>query len=314
MRGEPFGASLALTGMTTGFVIRPARPEDAEAVAALRRVVFPYKVMTADTVQHTISADRPLERQLLLVAENAGTVVGWGKVGLNVWTSATGQSSTAVFVHPHHRRQGIGSALADRLHAHLAHNGARRTQLFVQQDSADFARHRGYEITRTMHYAGAELSQLPDAPKPPGGVELRAYDELDPRAAYTAEMLASSDETSDAPLDSMSYEQWTNDFWTDPAIDRKLSVAAVSGGTVLSFTLAERDGDRLWSAFSGTVPGHRGRGLAKLVKAAALHRAAAAGVAAAYTSNDERNAPMLAVNDWLGYRRTATELGAARTL
>lgn len=113
-------------------------------MAALRRVVVPYKVMTADTVRHTISADRPLERQLLLVAKHAGSVVGWGKAGLNVWTSATGQSSTAVFVHPGHRGQGIGSALAERLHAHLAQNGARRTQIFVQQDSADFARRRGY--------------------------------------------------------------------------------------------------------------------------------------------------------------------------
>ena len=36
-------------------------------------------------------------------------------------------------------------------------------------------------------------------------------------------------------------------------------------------------------------------------------RAAAAGITAAYTSNDAVNAPMLAVNTWLGYQPTATE-------
>jgi RimJ/RimL family protein N-acetyltransferase len=54
------------------------------------------------------------------------------------------------------------------------------------------------------------------------------------------------------------------------------------------------------------MPQYRGRGLAKLVKAAALHRAAAAGVEGAYTANYDGNTPMLAVNDWLGYHRIAT--------
>lgn len=300
--------------MATATTIRPARAEDAGSVAELRRIVFPYKVMTTDMVRHTITTDRPREHQLLLVAEDGGAVVGWGKAGLNIWTSAAGQSNTAVFVHPEHRGGGIGSALIERLHEHLAMAGAERTQVFAQQDSAGFAQHRGYETTRTMHYAGARLSELPAIRATPAGIELRAYDEVDPRAAYAAEMAASVDEPGDAPLDAMSYEQWTSDFWNDPAIDRNLSVAAVSGGEVLSFTLTERDGDRIWSSFSGTVPEHRGRGVSKLVKADALHRAATAGVAAAYTSNDERNGPMLAVNTWLGYRRVATEFGLARTL
>jgi len=34
----------------------------------------------------------------------------------------------------------------------------------------------------------------------------------------------------------------------------------------------------------------------------------------ASTSNDDRNGPMLAVNDWLGYRRVATHLGVTRDL
>lgn len=300
--------------MATAATIRPARAEDADSVAALRRVVFPYKVMTADMVGHTITAQRPRERQLLLVAAHDGTVVGWGRTGLNIWTSVPGHSQTAVFVHPQHRGHGIGSSLLERLHAHLADVGAVRTQVFAQQDSAGFAQHRGYEVTRTMHYAGARLSGLPAVPAPPEGVVLQAYDELDPHAAYAAELAASADEPGDAPLDTMSYEQWTSDFWNDPAIDRKLSVAAVSAGEVLSFTLTERDGDRVWSSFSGTVPEHRGRGLSKLVKGDALRRAAAAGVASAYTSNDDRNGPMLAVNSWLGYRRVATELGLVRDL
>jgi hypothetical protein len=42
------------------------------------------------------------------------------------------------------------------------------------------------------------------------------------------------------------------------------------------------------------------------VKCAALRRAAEAGVTGAFTANYDGNEPMLAVNNWLGYRRTAT--------
>ena len=300
--------------MAIDVAIRRARREDAAPVASLRRVVFPYKVMSADMVRHLIITDRPGEERLALVAECDGRIVGWGNAHLNVWTSAPGQSNATVFVHPEHRGAGIGSTLADRLNRHLVDAGAQRIQVFAQPHAAEFARHRGYVRTRTMHYAGAQLAGLPPMPPVPAGVEVRSYDELEPRAAYTAELLAAADEPGDAPLDSMNYEQWLGDFWHDPSLDRTLSVASVFEGDVLSFTISETDGDRLWSAFSGTVPRHRGRGLAKLVKAAALHRAAASGVRTAYTSNDERNTPMLAVNDWLGYRQAATELGLTRTL
>lgn len=299
--------------MATNVTIRPAQPDDAAAVAALRRVVFPYKVMTADMVRRTITSAKPREQLLTLVAESDGAVVGWGNAGLNIWTSTPGQGKAAIFVHPDHRHMGIGSELSERLHQHLA-GAAQRTQSLVQQDSLDFAAERGYAEIRRMHYSGVRLTELPEQPKTPNGITVRAYDDVDPRAIYAAEMLASVDEPTDTPTDSIDYGDWIKDFWNDPAIDKGLSFAVLSGARVVSFTIAETDGDRLWSAFSGTVPGHRGRGLSKLAKSASLHRAAAAGISAAYTSNDDRNEAMLAVNDWLGYRRTATEVGMARAM
>jgi len=65
---------------------------------------------------------------------------------------------------------------------------------------------------------------------------------------------------------------------------------------------------------TGTIPAHRGRGLAKLVKSVALRRAAQAGVSGAFTSNDDENGPMLAVNNWLGYRRVQTQFGLLPSL
>ncbi|MDX2970179.1 GNAT family N-acetyltransferase [Kribbella solani] len=300
--------------MTTGALVRLATGDDAEGVAAVRRVVYPYKAMSAAATRHMITVQSPGERFLPLVAERDGDLIGWGSAGLNVWTSEPGQSNLMIYVHPDHRNRGIGSALAERLHQHLTEVGAVRVRTFVQPDSLEFARNLGYDGTRQMHYAGVELGSLPVQPETPDGIELVTFDTVDPRAAYTADTISSLDEPSDSPLDAVEYQQWLEEIWNSPAMDKSLSVAAMAGDEIASFTVVETDTDRMWSGMTGTVPAHRGRGLAKLVKSVALRRAAAAGITAAYTSNDDVNAPMLAINNWLGYRRVQTEHGLLRSL
>ena len=58
--------------------------------------------------------------------------------------------------------------------------------------------------------------------------------------------------------------------------------------------------------------GSVGAALSELLKRHALARAAAKGVTMALTDNDETNAPMLAVNDKLGYRPVASRLVFSR--
>lgn len=300
--------------MTTPVVIRRAVGDDADGVAAVRRAVYSYKVMSAAATRHLITVSAPEERFLALVAESGGEVIAWGSAALNIWTSEPGQSNISIYVHPDYREQGIGSALADRLHQHLSEVGAVRTKAFVHPDGLEFARNRGYDGTRLMHYAGVDLSVLPDQPPTPDGIELLTMGQVDPRQAYTADSVASLDEPGDSPLDSISYDDWLEEVWHGPGLDKSLSVAAMAGDEMVCFTVVETDGDRAWSGMTGTIPAYRGRGLAKLVKAVALRRCAAAGITSAYTSNDDENGPMLAVNNWLGYRRVQTELGLLRPL
>jgi GNAT superfamily N-acetyltransferase len=300
--------------MATRAVVRQAVGGDAEAVAAVRRLVFPYKTMSAAATRHMITVHAPGERFLPLVAEVDGAVVGWGAAGLNIWTSEPGQSWLTIFVHPDHRKHGIGTELAERLHQHLTEVGAARVRAFVHPDGLEFARNLGYDGTRQMHFAGVELTDLPEPPPTPDGIELVALDAVDPPAVYTADTIVSLDEPSDSPLDAIDYDQWLDDVWNTPSLDKSLSVAAMAGDEVVSFSMVETDNDRMWSGMTGTVPAYRGKGLAKVVKSAALRRAAAAGITSAYTSNDDANGPMLAVNNWLGYRRVQTELGLLRSL
>ncbi len=300
--------------MTTRVVIRPAVGDDADGVAAVRRAVFAYKVMSPAATRHMITVSAPAERFLALVAESDGEVVAWGSAALNIWTSEPGQSHVSIYVHPDQRKQGIGSALADRLHQHLSEVGAVRSRTFVHPDGLEFARNRGYDGTRQMHFSGVDPRVLPDQPPTPDGIELVTMDQLDPRQAYAADSVASLDEPGDSPLDSIEYDRWLEEIWNGPALDKSLSIAAVAGDEVACFTAVETDGDRAWSGMTGTIPSYRGRGLAKLVKSVALRRCAGAGITAAYTSNDDENGPMLAINNWLGYRRVQTEMALLRPL
>jgi GNAT superfamily N-acetyltransferase len=293
--------------------IRPAVSDDAEAVAALRRTVFPYLVMSPGQLRHVLMVKSPQERFAAYVAEADGEVIGWAAAGLNTWTSEVGAGYVDVYVHPEHRRHGIGSGLAGTAHAHLDDIGARRVRTFAAPDGVEFARSRGYEGDRQMHYAGLDPRVLPDQPPAPDDILLVAMKELTPRQAFTADSTATLDEPSDMPLDAIDYDDWVRDVWESPALDLDLSVAAMAGDEVACFTAIETDGDRAWSAMTGTLPAHRGRGLAKLVKSVALRRAADAGVTGAFTSNDDENQPMLAINQWLGYRRVATHVGLLRS-
>ena len=65
---------------------------------------------------------------------------------------------------------------------------------------------------------------------------------------------------------------------------------------------------------TATRPAYRGRGLARWVKQRMQNAVAAAGVTSATTANDTTNAPMIAVNDALGYRPVTRSIRVQRRL
>lgn len=294
--------------------IRVAVPEDAEAVAALRRTVYPYFVMKAEQVAYELITRTPAENYGAWVASVDGEVVGWGAGGSNTWTSDEGISRINVDVHPGFRRRGIGTELARIAQDHLVAAGMKKIRAFATEAGVEFATRQGFEQTRLVHYSGVDPRVLPEMPPAPVDLKIVSMATVGAEQAYLADVAAGADEPGDSPNDAVAFDQWMKDVWNAPVLDKELSVAVMAGDEIASFTAFERDDDRIWSGMTGTIPAYRGRGLAKLVKSVALRRAAEAGVVGAFTSNDDVNGPMLAVNDWLGYRRVATHTGLTRTL
>ncbi|MER7331065.1 MULTISPECIES: GNAT family N-acetyltransferase [unclassified Micromonospora] len=295
--------------------IRTARPDDAPAVVALRALVHPYLVRGVESTRRMIAQPPPGEDWTAYVVEVDDTVVGWASAYRNDRTSEpdVGEVST-LHVHPGYRGRGAGTALLTTALGHLRDIGARRVRTWVLPESLPFARRHGFTPSRELRYSALDLRPAPPMPEPPPGVRLLPLTDVDPRRMHLANLAAATDEPEDVPVDSISYENWRYEVWDNLGLDRAASTAAEVGGEVAAFSLVKRDGDRMWSDYTGTLPAYRGRGLARLAKTAALHRAAAGGVRVAYTSNDEANAPMLAVNVRLGYRPVGSSWSCLREL
>ncbi|MBZ4014275.1 GNAT family N-acetyltransferase [Streptomyces purpurogeneiscleroticus] len=302
--------------------VRAFRPSDAKAVADVRRAVASFLVCTPQSVAWEAANAPAAQHFLILVAELNGRVVGAAKTGLVHDSTVPGQAVANPMVHPARRGHGAGRALLTAAEERLAALGATRILACAQEDgrSTAFADRNGYRRSRTSRYLRLDLARTPLPPLPdrlPPGVELCSAADFgaDPYLLYVLDAEATSDEPGDVPSDAMSYEDWLAQTWEHPDIDLGLTTVVVVDGEPAAFSAVAADGlGRCSSAMTGAKRAFRGRGLAKLAKLRALHEARAAGCTEAFTGNDTTNAPMLAINNALGYTPYATEWRCLREL
>ncbi|WP_327633142.1 GNAT family N-acetyltransferase [Kribbella sp. NBC_00482] len=284
--------------------IRAAGPGDVDAAVAMHDALVPYLVITRSGLTRRLATPAGDGRGSFVAVDDGG-LVGWASSGL-IGGSDPLDGELRLLVRQESRGQGIGARLLEEIHAGLRSAGATSARVFADPSSVEWAARFGYRQTRQVHYAGIDPRKAPDLPEVPSKVELIPFTEVDPRLLHAADEVAQRTKPGDAKIASQPYDGWLADIWNAPDLMRAVSVAARHEGRIIAFTRNHGDGTKIWSRMTSTLPEYRGRGLAKLVKTAALHRAAEAGVRGAFTANYDGNAPMLAVNEWLGYQRIAT--------
>jgi GNAT superfamily N-acetyltransferase len=91
---------------------------------------------------------------------------------------------------------------------------------------------------------------------------------------------------------------------TPAPFDNDASLVALVDGQLAGLTMIriDRPSGRAQNNLCGVRRLYRGRGLAALLESHSLRRAAELGATIALTDNDETNAPMLAMNERIGYR------------
>jgi len=295
--------------------VRDFRPADTGAVALLRHTCVPYVVTTEEGILFEVRTAHPARKYRLLVTEEKGVLTGTAHVGIAHESTEPGQSYVTPQIHPQHRGRGAGALLLRAAEEHLAAEGATSVYSWVLDEPASrsFAERHGYRPTRPAHFQRLDLTRasLPETPQPTG-FELRTAADFaeDQRPLFEAAAESSSDEPGDISVNLNDYQNWLDNTWNHPCLDRELSTVVVaSDGRVVAFTAAHTDGrSRYMSGMTGTLRAFRGQGLARLAKTDSLRRARAAGITEAFTSNDGDNGPMLAINKRLGYQVCATEV------
>ncbi|MFI5711013.1 GNAT family N-acetyltransferase [Kribbella sp. NPDC051620] len=299
-----------------GFEVRAATPGDAVGIAGVWAAAMPHLVKTARGIEAEL---RTGSSRIVLIAveDDSDAVVGYGNIYLPAPDEPAPRVRITVHVSPASRGRGIGSALADQISTAAAAAGAHKLLVVVNDEDAskDFAIHRGFEIGRRMAHSRADLTAVPEPAPVPADLRLADFTEVDPRRLWEANAAVGDDDPSGLSH-TPEYDEWLARDWGHPDLRRDLSIALLAGDQIVSFVSTTADEDRrvIWSNLTGTVPAYRGRGLAKVVKSAALTRSRDAGFEQAFTGNDAANKPMLAVNEWLGYRMAAAAWTAEKTL
>lgn len=289
--------------------IRPAVLDDAGPWAGVVRAASPFHVLDERSEAHEMRTEPGDAHRL--VTEVDGTVVG---VARSRTYADEDHVSLMVMVHPDHRRRGLGRALLDRLATAVADSGRARAVAIVEddEDSRIACERWGFSIVRRFQKSMVDPRTVADPGPPPGGLEVVPLGDVGPEPVWRAHQRVARDDPSGLTL-PVSWEVWLAD-WSDPRARPDLGRAVLVDGALAAYSMLGSAGDRAWSDMTGTLPEHRGRGLALLAKQHTLYAAAGAGITRAMTGNDGANLPMLAVNDRLGYVPVARPALAERPL
>ncbi len=298
-------------------MIRPGTIDDAPALAELIAATYPKMWVTAMGVRTWMATMPERAQRRWWAVEESGALVGWATAGLNSETTEQHAAAAGVMVHPTARQRGLGTSLWNEVEAHLRALDVRHvTSIGSDSDgSCRFMAARGFEVTFVERTSGLDPRMLPAAPAPPEGVELRPFAKIDdPHVVFELDVEALRDVPTDQPLDDIRFDEWLERTWHYPDTDQDGSLLALVDGQPAGFTTLLISPETLLavSGMTGVARRFRGRGLSELLKRHALAHAAAKGVRMALTDNDETNAPMLAVNDKLGYRPVASRLVFSR--
>jgi GNAT superfamily N-acetyltransferase len=299
--------------------IRVSTDDDAEGIVALRREQYPYAVITPATLRHHWAHERPAEKALRLVAEEGGEIVAVSRGSFNTWTSIEGAANMGLLVRRSLRGQGLGTRLYDTIMDHLVSNGATRVEGWGDGDDivGGFLGRRGFERRHELRYSHLDLREpLPAMPDVPDSIRVVPFAGTTAEEVFSVDVESIQDEPGDTPADDVNYDEWYDDVWINPAVDHQASTLVYADGKPAAYTIVEVDLEmgRMWSGGTGSLRAFRGRGLAKIAKSVAVRKAHDLGVNDAYTTNDEVNKPMLAINVWLGYKPCDQQFSYMKTL
>ncbi len=307
--------------------LRGFRDSDYDAIARIHTAVYPDSPSTAEEMRHWVSEVAPEGNvSEWMIAEDRQTheVAGYAWYFHTAWSFHPHKYRFRGYVHPAWEHRGIGRLLMDAAMAALRSRGAQRVKAIAREDrprGIAFLQRYGFaeqvrDFESRLPVAACDLSRFAAAAAKPAtyGVELVTLAEelaRDPHCLPAVYQLHCALDVS-SPQDDPEPP-------TPPPYSRFLAFE-IEHPTVLpdAFFLAkykdfyvgesamkrsESEPDVLHQQLTGVVHEYRGMGVATALKLKTVEYAQRHGFREIRTSNSSRNAPMLAVNEKLGFVR-----------
>jgi len=286
-------------------IVEVAGGEALERWLAVQNAVFPRRKSTATGLHDW---RRQAEDMVWLLASEDGADAGTGLSYVG-WFSLPGVAGGEIAVLPDRRGRGIGSALYSALSVWAAARGARELDLHVGEDDPDslaWTERRGFvEVGRNARMV-LDLTALDEpAVEPPPGVEIVSWSERPELAQgiYEAAREAHPDIPGEEDVEIGSFEEWLSRDMQG-AGDRAEGVfVAVAGGEVAGYAKLAfgEETETVYHDLTAVRRAWRGRGIARALKATQIGYAKRQGYRKLQTQNEERNAPIRALNQRFGY-------------
>ena len=310
--------------MTTAIRVREFAATDYDGWIAGANACYPEYPWTVTEMRHQEDTfDRTRFFSVRLVSEDDGALVGGVHVHHRPSRFHPDRYGFDLWVVPAYRRRGHGSALHDaavgilRGRGALAAGGAAKESM---SDGLDFVRKRGWlELKRDwesrLRVAGFDFTKFATADERIAREGIRITTladerERDPRAEHKAYELV-AEVRQDVPATEVataeSFEEW-RERWVDAPtfIADAFFVAIDKDGRWLGMSNLERqlaDPSFAWQGLTGVRREARGRGVAMALKLRTVTYAQGMGVDHVKTWNDQRNLPMLSINEAMGFEK-----------
>lgn len=310
----------------TAATLRTFAPTDAdyEGYVAGSNACYPeYPLSVAEMRHGDTSFDTTRYFTARLVVEEGGRVVGGVHVNHKPSRFHPDRYAFDLWVVPDARRRGHGTRLYDAAIGQLVARNALAATTGVKESMTDglrFLEKRGWvEVKRDwesrLRVAGFDFSRFGSANDriAKDGIRIATFAEegrRDPeteRKAY--ELIAEVRRdvpATDAATDE-SFEDWQKHWTKSPTFMPDAFFAAIDrDGRWLGMSNLERSPDDstfLWQGLTGTRREARGRGVAMALKLRTVEYAQGMGVDHIKTWNDQKNRPMLSINEAMGFEK-----------
>jgi GNAT superfamily N-acetyltransferase len=297
--------------------VRDVHRSDAAAIGEVSAAAVPHAVWSSAQVAADLRKDATLGRRRWVgLLDNV--VAGTASARQVIDPLGDLTLLLDVAVRPEQGSQGVGTRLL--LAAAAAFPGANRLQAVGDGGpiSLSFAVRNGFLPEHEQPVARVDPRSVADADPDACGlrpVTLEALPDL--RMLLETHNIAAAE---DPRRGRMTMYQLRAEWWdrpdNAPGLSWGLLATGPNGPLLAAFTSVQVDQERgrAWSRTTATHPDFRGRGLAQWVKRRTLRSLAQADVREAWSPVDVDDAAMLAVNEALGYRISATSVSLRRRM